>query len=233
VSANLFRQTPEAFIAAILADDVAAVAKLLETNADLTRSEFTEDRLFEDKIFHWLYARDTALHLAAAGYRTAIVDLLLENGADPNSRKNKRKSGPLHYAADGLITGSCWNETGQVATLRTLISSGAEINAPDQNGAAPLHRAVRNRCAAAVEYLLLQGADPCLKNKAGSTPFHLAVMNTGRGGSGEPAAKEAQRLIIRTFLAHGVKPALKDGGGKSVLESAQSNWIRQELAGGS
>src|SRR5256885_12225037 len=41
----------------------------------------------------------------------------------------------------------------------------------------PLHRAVRTRCAAAVQCLLRAGADPLMKNKPGSTAFHLAVQN--------------------------------------------------------
>src|SRR5262249_54001325 len=147
---------------------------------------------------------DTALHLAAAGYRAEIVDLLLQVGADPNVAPNRRKSGPLHYAADGFITGPVWNEKRQLKTIRRLLKAGAEVNALDGNGATPLHRAVRTRCAGAVRLLLESGADPILKNKPGSTPFHLAVQNTGRGGSGADEAKVAQREIIATFLEHRV-----------------------------
>jgi ankyrin repeat protein len=117
-----------------------------------------------------------------------------------------------------------------VQTIRCLLDAGAAINAQDKNGAAPLHRAVRTRCAAAVECLLTAGSDPALRNKPGSAPFHLAVQNTGRGGSGAEEAKAAQRQIIREFLSFGVSTALKDGKGKSVLECAKSDWIRDMLA---
>jgi hypothetical protein len=70
-----------------------------------------------------------------------------------------------------------------------------------------------------------------MKNKPGSTPFHLAVQNTGRGGSGEPAAIEAQGEIIRAFLACGVSTRLKDGKGKSVADWARSEWVRELLGG--
>src|SRR5205085_2619460 len=83
-------------------------------------------------------------------------------------------------------------------------------------GATPLHRAVRTRCAAAVKFLLSAGGDPTIRNKSGSTPFHLAVQNTGRGGSGAQAAIDAQREIIKTFLDFGVSPNLKNGSGKTV-----------------
>ena len=61
-----------------------------------------------------------------------------------------------------------------------------------------MHRAVRTRCAAAVKLLLKAGADPRLRNKPGSTPFHLAAQDTGRGGSGTAQAKAAQRRITVT-----------------------------------
>src|SRR5206468_5539025 len=140
-----------------------------------------------------------------------IVRLLLAAGADPNAAKNMRKSSPLHYAADGFITGPVWDAKRQVATIRCLLQGGADIHLQDMNGATPLHRAVRTRCAAAVKFLLQAGADPTMRNKPGSTAFHLAVQNTGRGGSGAPAAIAAQREIIKTFFAHGVSPKLKDG----------------------
>src|SRR6185369_4321196 len=189
--------------------------------------------LYQSKIFHWIYVGDTALHLAAAGYRVEIVKLLLGAGADPNAAKNMRKSSPLHYAADGFITGPVWNAKRQVMTIRCLLDHGADIHLQDMNGATPLHRAVRTRCAAAVKFLLAAGADPTIRNKPGSTPFHLAVQNTGRGGSGEPAAIQAQSEIIHLFLARRVSPRLKDGTGKTVADCARSNWIREVLAGGS
>jgi len=118
-----------------------------------------------------------------------------------------------------------------VETIRLLLRSGANIHEQDMNGATALHRAVRTRCAAAVQCLLEAGADPTMKNKPGSTPFHLAVQNTGRGGSGEPAAVVAQREIIKTLLEFGVSPKLKDGKGKSVVDCARSEWIRELVNG--
>lgn len=216
-------------LTAIVDDDRTAVRTLLKADPGLTTRLIAAPKLYNAGIFHWIYARDTALHLAAAGYRVEIVRVLLARGADPNAAMNMRKSSPLHYAADGFITGPVWNAKRQVQTLRCLLDKGAEINLPDMNGATPLHRAVRTRCAEAVKYLLAAGSDPTLPNKSGSTAFHLAVQNTGRGGSGEAAAIAAQREIIQTFLAAGLDPNRKQGRGKSVAESARSGWIRAML----
>jgi hypothetical protein len=217
-------------LTAIVDDDVGAVKRLLQADAGLAVRLIQTPKLYRAGIFHWIYVGDTALHLAAAGYRVEIVRLLLAAGADPNAARNRRKSTPLHYAADGFITGPVWDAKRQVETLRCLVQHGADIHAPDANGATPLHRAVRTRCAAAVKFLLGAGSDPAARNKSGSTPFHLAVQNTGRGGAGEMAAIEAQREIINAFLAAGVKPILRNGAGKTVADSVQSGWIREVLA---
>lgn len=214
----------------IVEDDRSTVENLLKENPSLATEPIRTSTLYTTGIFHWIYKGDTALHLAAAGYRVEIIRLLLAAGADPNAATNHRHGTPLHYAADGFITGPAWDAKRQVATLRLLLKHGADIHAQDKNGATPLHRAVRTRCAAATKFLLQAGADPTLKNKPGSTPFHLAVQNTGRGGSGSPEAIAAQRAIIKTFLAHGVSPSLKDAKGKTVLASTKSDWIRQLLS---
>ncbi|HKQ26759.1 MAG TPA: ankyrin repeat domain-containing protein [Burkholderiales bacterium] len=216
-------------LAAIVDDDLTRVTELLAGNAALARRLVDEERLYERGIYHWIYVGDTALHLAAAGYRVKIVQLLIAAGADPNSVRNRRRSSPLHYAADGFLTGSAWDPGRQVTTLQTLLDAGADLHAQDQNGATALHRAVRTRCAAAAIHLLSAGSDPSRRNKAGSTPFHLAVQNTGRGGSGEEIAREAQRQIVDGFISFGVSPHLKDGKGRSVMDCAQSVWLRNLL----
>ena len=169
----------EAILRAILDDDRPKVKKLLGADPRLATSLIETARLYQSKIFHWIYVGDTALHLAAAGYRVEIVKVLIKAEADVNAAGNMRKSSPLHYAADGFITGPVWDAKRQVATIRCLLEHGADIHLQDMNGATPLHRAVRTRCAAAVKFLLAAGANPTIKNKPGSTPFHLAVQNTG------------------------------------------------------
>jgi ankyrin repeat protein len=219
----------DGILTAIVDDDRATARGLLTGERSLATRLIGRPKLYESKIFHWIYVGDTALHLAAAGHRVEIIRLLLAAGADPNARANHRRSTPLHYAADGYINGPAWDARNQVKAIRCLLDDGAEINAQDKNGATPLHRAVRTRCPSAVRCLLRAGGDPARKNKSGSTPFHLAVQNTGRGGTGAAAAVAAQREIIEELLSFGVSPELRSDNGKTVRDCAQSAWIRELL----
>lgn len=219
-------------LSAIVDDDQARVGELLRADRDLALRRVDEPVLYESRIHHWLYANDTALHLAAAGHRDRIARMLLSAGADPNAAANHRRGRPLHYASDGCLVAPEWDPGTQVKTIRVLLDAGADIHAQDKNGATALHRAVRTRCAAAVACLLKAGADPTGRNKSGSTPFHLAVQGTGRGGSGADLAIAGQREIIGLFLSRGVSTALRDGNRKTVLDCATSAWVRELLGPG-
>jgi len=181
-----------------------------------------------EEIRHYVYAGDTALHVAAAGYRLAAAKSLIANSADTSAR-NRRGAEPLHYAADGNAAGANHEPIAQRAVIECLIAAGADPNARDKSGVAPLHRAVRTRATSAVAALLDNGADPKLGNKQGSTALHLAVQNTGAANSGSPEAKEHQREIIALLLQRGARATDTDEKGKSVADAATSDWIRDLL----
>lgn len=215
----------------IVDDAPTRVAQAIRAHPMLAMAGIPAATFYNRGICHWIYAGDTPLHLAAAGHRDKIVKQLLAAGANPNCRGPHRGATPLHYAADGFITGDCWDPHRQVATLRVLIDAGADLRLADNNGATALHRAVRTRCSDAVTCLLDAGADPAIQNRSGSTPLHLAVQNTGRGGSGEPASIQAQRDILSVLLKHGANPQSPDRRGKTALASARQEWIRAILEG--
>jgi ankyrin repeat protein len=196
------------FVRVIAASDVSLAQQLLAATPSLARAHLDEgasrqgstDYYLSD-IEHYVYAGDTALHVAAAGYQLLIARSLVAAGADVSAR-NRRGAQPLHYAAEGHPGLSVWNPEAQAATIAYLISAGADPNATDKSGVAPLHRAVRTRCAAAVHALIDGGADPRRPNRNGSTPMGLATQNTGRGGTGAPQSKAQQHEIVRLLEAY-------------------------------
>jgi hypothetical protein len=213
---------------AIVVGDAGKAAQLVDNSPELVHARATvgatrkgSESCFFEAIAHYMYEGDTALHMAAAGFKPGIAQALIDRGADC-SVKNRRGAEPLHYASDSNI----WNPAAQAATIDCLIRAGANPNAIDKSGVAPLHRAVRTRCAAAVETLLAGGADPRSRNNSGSTPLHLAVHNTGRGGSGTPHAIEQQKQIIELLLRAGASPGDKDANGKAVRDAVTAEWIR-------
>jgi ankyrin repeat protein len=224
-----------ALFTAIAAREEAAFTRILgQTPGLATRPLRTGARRQDSRpyflipIRHYVYAGDTALHVAAAAHTRGLAESLIARGAEVRAR-NRRGAEPLHYAADGSPGAGFWDSQGQRDLISYLIDAGADPNALDKSGVAPLHRAVRTRSSGAVSTLIEQGADALLMNKTGSTPLHLAVQNTGKSNSGSDAAKEEQRRIIAVLLESGARPTDLDAKGKTVADAASSDRIRQLL----
>src|SRR5262245_10595164 len=106
-------------IRAIVSDQASEVAKLIEASPALARESLPEGatrakaaEFYFKEIAHYLYAQDTALHAAAAGYRLAVAKVLVNKGANVAAR-NRRGAEPLHYAADGYPASRSWNPAAQ------------------------------------------------------------------------------------------------------------------------
>jgi len=224
-----------ALFGAIASRDTVEIARRLDASPDLARRPIEVGATRQDPetyflvaIGHYVYAGDTALHVAASAHQREVARSLVMRGAGVRAR-NRRGAEPLHYAADGSPGAEHWDPVAQRDVITYLIEAGADPDALDKSGVAPLHRAVRTRCAAAVEALIEHGADPLLMNKRGSTPLHLAVQTTGRSNSGADAAKSEQARIIAFLLGHGAAPTDVDAIGKTVAAAASSHWIRDLL----
>jgi ankyrin repeat protein len=219
------------FVRVVVDGDIGQVSSRLAVRPELaTKAADTgatrrgPSTFFFTTIAHYLYAGDTALHMAAAAFRRPVAEVLVAHGADVHAR-NRRGAEPLHYAADA----NRFEPDAQAETVTYLLSTGADPNTLNMDGVAPLHRAVRTRSVAAVHALLNGGANPRLPNKAGSTPLHLAVQTTGRGGSGSSLAREQQAAIVRLLLERGARVTDRDRRGKTVRQAAASDWTRALL----
>ncbi len=128
-----------------------------------------------------LHARQTALHLAAAGGHRVVVRLLVERGATVEVRDALGRS-PLWLAARHLHGELC----------RSLLEHDADANATDRQGRSTLHAALLAPPAtpdgatpdpagrvAVVDVLLRGGADPnatCPRDADGYTPLHRVAL---------------------------------------------------------
>ncbi|MBV8194933.1 MAG: ankyrin repeat domain-containing protein [Candidatus Dormibacteraeota bacterium] len=181
---------------------------LLQASPPLaTKALAREDEFFDPPSRLQAYQGHTALHAAAFTYDVQLARFLVEHGADVRAR-NRRGAEPLHAATMGSPESAGWDPEAQRAIIVYLIGAGADPDAAAAGGITPLHRAVRNRCSAAVEALLQKGADPSARNNHGSTPSDLARWTTGRGGTGSAAAKVEQQAILR-MLAESLPSALR------------------------
>jgi hypothetical protein len=150
------------FIRLVVNGDLDEVSRCLKSNPEFATAPAAvgaarqgAPEFFFKEIAHYLYAGDTALHMAAAAFRRPLAKLLVRHGADCFAR-NRRGAQPLHYAADA----NHWEPKAQAETIAYLLTIGADPNALDKSGVAPLHRAVRTRSLAAVRALLDGGANP-------------------------------------------------------------------------
>jgi ankyrin repeat protein len=166
-------------------DHKAAVDLLKATPSLATARLARRDEFFLAERAAQVYEGDTALHAAAFSYDPQMARDLITRGAEP-----------LHAAVIGAPGSANWNPAGQRDAILYLIKAGADPNAAAAGGVTPLHRAVRNRCSAAVEALLPPPPAPRLPNDRGSTASDLARWTTGRGGTGSAAARGEQRIII-------------------------------------
>lgn len=183
-------------LVAIAAGDDSCVTATLSSTPGLASARLprADERLIVECLAQ-VYEGDTALHAAAFAYDDTVARTLVLLGADVRAR-NRRGAEPLHAAVTGGPGAKHWNPSRQTAVIKYLIDAGADPNATAAGGVTPLHRAVRNRCSAAVGALLNAGADPDATNDHGSTPADLARWTTGRGGVGSDEAKAEQAMIV-------------------------------------
>ena len=113
----------------------------------------------------------TPIHTCAAAGDAKTLKLLLDAGGDSNVRS--KWGTPMHLA---LGNGESRIPETYMAVIKTLVESGADLNAPvavESDQWTPLHQACNEELADAVEYLIEKGAKVFL-GKDGLTPMMVA-----------------------------------------------------------
>jgi ankyrin repeat protein len=96
--------------------------------------------------------------------RLAVIDMLVESGADPNSMGEMGMT-CLHFAV----------MAGNAVIVKHLTNSGADINARGDAGSSLIESAVCAGNMAVVEALVAAGVDVSVANETGDTPLHFAA----------------------------------------------------------
>jgi uncharacterized protein len=136
---------------ALLTEDLTLLIELLDAGCDVNAQD-EEGR--------------TALIQATIYNNVEVVQILIEHGANVNTRDFFGGNAALHFAAKNY----------SLELLQLLLKNKAEIDIKDINGNTPLFQAVVNASGkgGVIQQLLLHGANRNLKNNQGVSPLELA-----------------------------------------------------------
>jgi len=179
------------------------------------------------------------IHLAAYNGRLAIVEALLNNGAEINVRVwGDSGDTPLHHAA----------KKGFYEVSRTLIIHGADINSRNEYGATPLYIAADWGNLIVAQDLITEGADVNISTESGMTPLHVAtyqgfpslvrlLINSGADVNARKinnwrplhyAAREGDLEISQILISNGAD--INALGNTSLDEISVGDWTSLHLA---
>ena len=129
--------------------------------------------------------KDQANDLMAAVQNgdAAKVDILLQQGADPNSDAQLSRSGSTSRMSVLTVAAG----RGDLTIVKALLAKGADVNRLPPSDRPALDFAVGRQNLALVNLLLSAGANPLLRDREGNTPFsrskeHLAAAPNPFGG---------------------------------------------------
>src|SRR3989339_263554 len=108
----------------------------------------------------------TPLYLACNFNNLGIVEILLKNGANPNTPNNTGQT-PLYRVCNNNALGIVLD------IVKALLENGANPNTPSAGGT-PLHKACMYENLPIIEILLKYSANPNTPNTLGKTPLYIA-----------------------------------------------------------
>ena len=168
--------------------------------------------------------RDRQLVGAVEAGDVEEVQRLLENGADPNTRRSAgRGYTPMHYAA----------LKGSAPIIQQLVENRGRVDArshKEQGGwVTPLRLAAAYGHAGAVRALLGAGADANARDAEGWTPLQLVVALEPLGRS--RGCTDTASCVARALLGAGADPSvLVPGKNNATLLDLAAEWGEDNVA---
>ncbi|KAK3310943.1 uncharacterized protein B0T15DRAFT_519936 [Chaetomium strumarium] len=141
---------------------------------------------------------------AAKKRHAAVMELLLEAGADVDSVDGTRRTALLYAAA---------NRDERIVKL--LLDGGADPEAKDPSGRTPLSLTPELGNESIAKLLLDWGADVDSKNEYGRTPLSYAVVP--RGVTFLSSREEGWKAVVKLLLKNGADARAEDRDGKTPL----------------
>ena len=120
----------------------------------------------EDEVNARNKIKQTSFYISTIKGIKEVVKLLIDVGADANSRNKLNGRNSLHILTRGAANKDI---------ARILAASGANVNAQDNWGETPLHYAVRVSDEELVKAFIAFGANVNAQDNSGNTPLHIAA----------------------------------------------------------
>ncbi|XP_048126073.1 ankyrin repeat domain-containing protein 2 isoform X1 [Alosa alosa] len=133
---------------------------------------------------------------AAANGKVKMVEKFLQDGGDPNTSNEFRKSA-LHHAA----------QEGHTAVIQKLLEHGVDIHLKDRLHSTAVHWACRGGSLAALKLLHFHGANLNARDKLFSAPLHVAT-------------RTGHYHVVEYLLNNKVKINSRDREGDTALHDA-------------
>ncbi|XP_036891022.1 2-5A-dependent ribonuclease [Sturnira hondurensis] len=188
---------------AVREGDVSRVRQLLEEGADVN---------FQEEEGGW-----SPLHNAVSVGKEDIVNLLLQNGADPCLRK---RNGATPFIVAGI--------EGHVGLLTLLLSKGAQVNERDHHGFTAFMEAAWYGRVEALRFLYEKGAEV---NLGRETMEDQRKLRKGGATALMDAAKKGHVEVLRILLEEmGADVNARDNMGRNALIHALANLKEHDVA---
>ncbi len=144
----------------------------------------------------------TLLHDAAYANNVALIEWLVDHGANPDSRTHLERT-PLVQADDGMA----------VDAIHALVNAGANVNAQDSSGYSALHWSATRGHIETTRALLECGANAELRTSDGETALHLVP------GVWD-YCRETGHEIVRLLVQYGIDVNARDQHGWDAISLA-------------